>query len=150
MAMKETEGSLRAYFLIAGVVSVVLGIRDLSEATKIPIAALPTTWLIAIYVPLIVRLGLGIAYVIAGIFLKPALVTGAGWIKHILVLALVLMAGNGILIVAVLGVDLGMQGLVTAIIGVAITFYLFASVTRLAVEAQARAAAPAPPAARVV
>lgn len=147
--MKETEGSLRAYFLIAGVISLLLGIRDLSDVTKVPIGSLPTDWLIAIYVPLIVRLGLGAAYIVAGIFLKPALVTGAGWIKHILVLALMLMAANGVLIVAILGTDLGMQGLVTAIIGVAITFYLYASVTRLAAEAQSRATAPAPSSAKV-
>jgi len=150
MAVKETEGSLRAYFLFAGVVSVLLGISDLSKVTEIPIAALPTDWMIALYVPLIVRLGLGAAYLVAGIFLKPALLTGAGWIKHILILAIVLMAGNGVLIVAVLGTDIGMQGLVTAIVGVAITFYLFASVTRLSAEAQARATAPVPPSARVV
>jgi len=150
MAMKETEGSLRAYFLLAGAIALLLGIRDLGEVTKLSIGALPTDWMIAIYVPLIVRLGLGAAYIVAGIFLKPALLTGAGWIKHILVLALMLMATNGVLVVAVLGVDLGKQGLVTAIIGVAVTFYLYASVTRLAAEAQARAAALAPPTARVV
>jgi len=149
MAMKETQGSLRAYFLIAGAIGLLFGLREIAEVSKLSIAALPTDWMIAIYVPLIVRLGLGAAFIVAGIFLKPALLTGAGWIKHILSLALVLMIANGVLIAAVLGADVGRQGLVTAIIGVAITFYLYKSVTRLSAEAQARAAAPAPPSARV-
>ena len=149
MAMKETEGSLRAYFLIAGAISLLFGLREIAEVSKLSIAALPTDWMIAIYVPLIVRLGLGAAFIVAGIFLPRALLTGAGWIKHILSLALVLMIANGVLIAAVLGADVGRQGLVTAIIGVAITFYLFRSVTRLSAEAMARAAAPAPPSARV-
>lgn len=149
MAMKETEGSLRAYFLLAGAIALVFSIRDLPEVTRIPIGSLPTDWMIAIYVPLIVRFGLGAAFLVAGIFLKPALLAGAGWIKHILVLALVLMASNGILIVAVLGTDMGLPGLITAIIGVAISFYLYASVTRLSIEAQARAAAGPRPSATV-
>jgi len=149
MAMKETEGSLRAYFLIAGAIGLGLGLKELGEVSKLPIGALPTDWMIALYVPLIVSVGLGVAYIVAGILLKSALLTGAGWIKHILALALVLMTTNGILITAVLGPDVGRQGLVSAIIGVAITFYLFKSVTRLSAEAQARAAAPAPPPARV-
>ena len=148
MAMKETEGSLRAYFLLAGAVSLLLALRDLGQVIKIPIASLPTDWMMAIYVPLIVRLGLGVAYFVSGIFLKTALPTGAGWIKHILVLGLVLMTSNAVLIVAILGTDIGRAGLVGAIIGVAITVYLYKSVTRLSAEAVARVAAP--PAARVV
>lgn len=148
MAMKETEGSLRAYFLLAGAVSVLLGLRDLAQVTKIPIASLPTDWMMAIYVPLIVRLGLGAAYFVAGIFLKVALPTGAGWIKHILVLGIVMMTSNAVLIAAILGPDVGRAGLIGAIIGVAITVYLYKSVTRLSAEAVARVAAP--PAARVV
>ncbi|MBA3452804.1 MAG: hypothetical protein H0T42_06925 [Deltaproteobacteria bacterium] len=148
MAMKETEGSLRAYFLLAGVISILLSIRDLGAATEIPFSALPTDWMMAIYVPLITRLGLGAAYLVAGIFLKTALPTGAGWIKHILVLGMVLMTANAVLIAVVLGSDEGSSGLIGAIIGVAITVYLYKSVTRLSAEAVTRAATP--PAARVV
>jgi hypothetical protein len=150
MAMKETEGSLRAYFFIAGAISIVFSLRELGAASKIPISALPTDWMLAIYVPLITRLGLGVAYLAAGALLPTALPTGAGWIKHILVLALVLMASNAALIAVVLGADVGRQGLIGAIIGLAITVYLYKSVTRLSAEAMARAAAPAPPSARVV
>ncbi len=148
MAMKETEGSLRAYFLLAGAVSVLLSLRDLGQAREIPFASLPNDWMMAIYVPLIVRLGLGAAYIVAGIFLKMALPTGAGWVKHILVLGMVLMTSNAVLIAAILGPDVGRSGLIGAIIGVAITIYLFKSVTRLSAEAMARVAAPPP--ARVV
>jgi len=148
MAMKETEGSLRAYFLLAGAISVLMSARDLAQVIEIPIASLPTAWMMAIYVPLIVRLGLGAAYLVSGIFLKAALPSGAGWIKHILVLGLMLMTSNAVLIVAILGTDVGRAGLIAAIIGIAITVYLFKSVTRLSAEAARRVAAP--PAARVV
>ncbi len=148
MAMKETEGSLRAYFLIAGAISVLMSLRDLGAMSDIPIASLPTDWMMAIYVPLIVRIGLGAAYIVAGIFLKTALTTGAGWIKHILVLGMVLMTSNAVLIGAIIGPDVGRTGLISAIIGVAITIYLYRSVTRLSAEVVARVAAP--PAARVV
>ncbi len=148
MAMKETEGSLRAYFLIAGAISVLMSLRDLGAMSDIPISSLPTDWMMAIYVPLIVRIGLGAAYIGSGIFLKPALTTGAGWIKHILVLGMVLMTSNAVLIAAILGPDVGRAGLIGAIIGVAFTIYLYKSVTRLSAEAVARVAAP--PAARVV
>lgn len=148
MAMKETEGSLRAYLLLAGAISIVLSLRDLGAYSDVPMASLPTDWMLAIYVPEIVRLGLGAAYLIAGIFLKAALPTGAGWIKHILILGLVLMTSNAVLIFAILGTAVGRAGLVGAILGVAITLYLYKNLTRLSAEAVARVAAP--PAARVV
>ena len=148
MAMKETEGSLRAYFLLAGAISVLMSLRDLDAISGTPMSSLPTDWLLAIYVPLIVRLGLGAAYFIAGILLKTALPTGAGWIKHVLALGFVLMTSNAILIFAILGTGVGRAGLIGAIIGVAITVYLYKSVTRLSAEAVARVAAPPP--ARVV
>lgn len=148
MAMKETEGSLRAYFLLAGAISVLLSVRDLGAMRGVSFASIPTDSMMAIYVPLIVRIGLGAAYVAAGIFLKTALPTGAGWIKHILVLGIVLMTSNAVLIATILGPDVGRTGLISAIIGVAITIYLYKSVSRLSAEAIARVAAP--PAARVV
>jgi hypothetical protein len=148
MAMKETEGSLRAYFLLAGVISILLSLRDLGAASDIPIAALPTDWMIALYVPIITRIGLGVAYIAAGSFLKAALPMGAGWIKHILVLGVVLMTANAMLIGAVLGSDSGSEGLIGALIGIGITIYLYRSVTRLSAEAIARTAAP--PSARVL
>ena len=148
MAMKETEGSLRAYFLLAGVISILLSLRDLGQVIELPIATLPTDWMVALYAPLITRLGLGVAYLVAGIFLKAALPSGAGWIKHILVLGLVLMSSNAVLIVAIFGTGFGLAGLIVAIIGVAIAAYLYRSVTRLSAVAVARAAAPPP--ARVV
>jgi uncharacterized membrane protein YccC len=58
------------------------------------------------------------------------------------------MTSNAVLIFAVLGSEVGRAGLIGAIIGVAITIYLYRSVTRLSAEAMARVAAP--PAARVV
>jgi hypothetical protein len=157
MAMKETEGSLRAYFLLVGAVSLLLALRDVSHLKDLSGITLPLDWALAIYVPVITKLVLGPAFLVAGIRLKSALLKGAGWIKTMLVISGAMLFINGALVVAAFGTELRSDGVITngglvgALIGLAITIYLHRSVVRLAKEAAVRdGIPPAPPSAKVV
>jgi hypothetical protein len=151
MAMKETEGSLRAYLVVAGVISVLLAQREYSSAKVIADVELPLDWTLAIWVPIISKLALGVAFVIAGFSLKRALLTGASWIKKMLVVSGAMLFINGALITAVVGTEHGSRGIGHALIGLLITIYLHRSVVRLSAEASARAGiSPPPPAAKVI
>ena len=145
MAMKETEGSLKAYFLLAGVLAILLSIRDLNAARGLSELPLPTSWRLAIYVPVIARFVIGVGFAAAGFKLKDALQTGAGWIQTVLLVSIAILIGNGILITAVLGTGNGQGALISSVVGLVIALYLRANVRRLATEAMAQ-----PPVARVV
>ncbi|CAN5763586.1 hypothetical protein BH11MYX2_BH11MYX2_33980 [soil metagenome] len=148
MAMKETEGSLRGYFLLAGAISVAMALRDVGAASEISGAFLTAGQKAALYIPIVTRLLLGVAFVIAGVKLKSALLTGANWIKTMLVISGAMLLVDGALVTAVLGTDVGRGGIIGAGIGLAITAYLHHSVKRLADDAAAtaRGASPLPPA----
>jgi hypothetical protein len=153
MAMKETEGSLRGYFLIAGVIGVLWGLRELGDLKRlgVDVAALPASWKLAIYVPIVGHMLVGIGFVAAGVKLKAALVTDPSWIKKLLIVSGLLQLIDGALITATFGTDLGRAGLIGAGVTLLITTYLYRSVVRLSAEAKARAGvAPPPPIARVV
>lgn len=151
MAMKETEGSLRAYFLLAGAVSALLALRDLGAVSGLDLSATTAGVKAALYVPIVTRLVLGVGFLIAGIKLKSALLAGIGWIQKLLIVSGAMLFINGALITAELGTDLGQSGIIGAVIGVAITVYLYRSVTRLSAEATAKAGiAPPPPRAKAL
>jgi len=151
MAMKETEGSLRGYFLLAGAVSVLLALRDISVVGKLDLSSVTVGQKAALYIPIVTRLLLGCGFVIAGLKLKFALLTGATWIKKLLVASGAMLFINGALVTAELGTDARQAGIIGAVIGVAITIYLYRSVARLAAEAAAKAGiAPPPPQAKIV
>jgi hypothetical protein len=151
MAMKETEGSLRGYFLLAGVFSVVMALKDISDLSKLDITVLSGGQKAALYIPIVTRLLLGCGFVIAGVKLKAALLTGATWIQKLLIASGAMLFINGALITAAFGTDLGRGGIIGAAIGLAITIYLYRSVGRLAAEAKARAGiAPPPPQAKIL
>ena len=147
MAMKETEGSLRAYFLIAGTVSALLAFRDIDTASGLGkvLGSLPASWMLAIWFPIVARLVLGIGFIAAGVKLKTALPTGATWIKQLLLGAIAVLVVDAILIGAVLGSDFGRGGMISAIISLLVSAYLLNGVRRLADEAMAKQ----PPTARV-
>jgi hypothetical protein len=146
MAMKETEGSLRAYFLIAGGLSTLSAVGDIKTATEVGTSFLPMSWRIAIWFPILASLALGLGFVAAGVKLKSALPTGATWIKQLLLGALLVLGADVILVGSILGTDIGQSRIITSVIGLLITVYLLASVRRLANEAMAKQ----PPIARVV
>lgn len=151
MGMKETEGSLRAYFLIAGAVSIAMALRDISSVGKLDVSVLTGGQKAALYLPIATRLLLGCGFVFAGLVLKRALVAGPRWIQQMLVISGAMLFINGALITAELGVEVGRAGITGALIGVAITIYLYRSVGRLAAEARAKAGVvPPPPQAKVV
>src|SRR4051812_3127613 len=112
MAMKETEGSLRAYFLIAGALSAWSAVSDIGELKKLEGIDLPTNIMLAIYVPIIVRLLVGVSFIGAGIMLKRQLVTGAAGIKKIVLMSGTLMVFDAVLIVSAIGVELGQTALI--------------------------------------
>jgi hypothetical protein len=148
--MKETEGSLRTYFVVFGVIALLISVRDWSRIRAFS-TMLPLDWKIAMYVPIATRVVMGIGFFIAGIKLPQALLSGAGWIKKLLVFCAVMIFVNGALATAILDLDTGKSGIVGAVVGLLVTGYLYRTVTRLAVEAQQRAGLPAPPpAAKVV
>lgn len=85
--LKETERSLRLYFFVVGTIATLLAVRALGDATRHPVAAPSGIVMLAIWFPLLARLVLGPAFVVAGVTLKGALKGGAGWIKNLVKLA---------------------------------------------------------------
>jgi hypothetical protein len=85
MLMKETENSLRWYFLLAGGTAVLSALDTIGSASMLP--PMRAGWTIAIWFPRIAHLVLGIAWVAAGITLKQALATDPTWIKRVLIAA---------------------------------------------------------------
>lgn len=145
--MRETERSLRAYFIFAGVVALLLSWRDWSTVRDFGFS-LPLRWAVGFYVPIVTRTAIGIGFLIAGVQLPKALPTGAGWIKKLLVASALVMFLNGAIVTTMFELDAAQAGLGGAVIGLLITIYLLRSVTRLAAEAAARTGVP--PAATVV
>ncbi|MDB4955781.1 MAG: hypothetical protein JWO36_3350 [Myxococcales bacterium] len=149
MAMKETEKSLRAYFLVMG------GISILATFFRIHIASnsvdVSVAWTLATYIPIFSGFILSVAFVVAGLKLKAALPTGARWIKTMLVWSGAMIFVNGALATSILGTHRGSGSITSAAISLAITIYLHRSIARLAADAAAREGIPTPPpAAKVV
>lgn len=123
MGMKETPGSLQAYFIVAGVISLGSNLKDIGNARGVVLALL------------VVGAALGLAFLVAGLQIKKELQKGAGWILQLLI---------GVILVELLelGLYVGLVGtpppLVSVPIGVAvlISLYLYANVKRLARESQ--------------
>lgn len=134
MAMRETVGSLRTYFVVFGVVATLGWFDDARTAVltglRMPLAGLLLSWLsVAVYVVT------GPAFVVAGFKLKSALPTGAWWIKR-----LIMVSGVARILEAMLRALTQPSGLTTTevtweLAAIAIYAYLFASVRRLAAEA---------------
>jgi hypothetical protein len=151
MAMKETEGSLRSYFLIAGGLAIVMALRDVSDISEHSISFLPIGQKVAVYNSILTRIVLGCGFVFAGLKLKSALLTGATWIKKLLVASGAMFLINGALTTAERNRDYTTGAIIGALVGIAIVMYLHRSVTRLAAEAAVKAGiAPPPPQAKIV
>jgi hypothetical protein len=122
--MKETPESLRAYFIAAGLWTMFVGGRAMSSSEG------------AYLIVPVLTLGFGVAFVVAGWRLKPALLDGAKWI-----LGLVLASGV-LLILDVATMATMVRGplpLIPAAIRFLLTWYLYASVQRLSAEARRQA-----------
>jgi hypothetical protein len=146
MAMKETERSLRWYFLIAGGLSVVQALPTMSDLSKLPGGA-PVMLLAPLWYGAISHLVLGALFFMAGLRLKQALRTGARWIQHLILIAGAALILEVLWVIAVFGAraayeaDAVAGGFVGFGIRLAVVAYLYASVRRLSTEAQVRAAA---------
>jgi hypothetical protein len=146
--LKETERSLRLYFFVAGTIATLLAVRALGDATSHPVAAPSGIVMLAIWFPLLARVVLGPAFVVAGITLKGALKSGAGWIKNLVKLAAAVLVVEvfAVTVVATNSIEtsnnsaelLG-QATGRALIPLLILWYLHASLWRLAADAQLRA-----------
>jgi hypothetical protein len=145
MAMKETERSLRWYFLLAGGITVVVALITLSDLSKLP--PLPTKLTAPVWYSAISRLLFGAGYLVAGFSLKNALLSGGRWIQH-------LVMASGASLILELVWNLANQsggsgayqggyvagGLIGIGVRIAIVAYLYANIRRLSAEAQARTA----------
>ena len=148
MAMKETERSLRWFFLIVGVLSVVLalaGISTLSQFSRRASAKL----LAPLWYAATSHLVLGALFFLAGLRLKQALLTGARRIQHLILIAGAALVIEALWNFAVFGVKAhtaeqvgdAVGGFIGLGIRLAIVAYLYASVRRLSTEARVHAAA---------
>ena len=129
--MKETVGSLRAYFILSGLGSGALNVVALQHAEPATAKGIA-----------IVGLGFAIAYVYAGVRLRPLIAAAPARVLWLLIaggLFLAFLFGIGLLYGAALA------ALPKIVLGLLITLYLFANVRRLAAESQAGSAAPVRP-----
>lgn len=142
MGMRETTNSIRAYFVFAGAVALILGLRDLAAVSKYGsvLGSLPLSWQLALWFPLLTRIALGASFLWAGVQLPAALPRGAGWIKTLLLVTMVVQLIDIILVSSVLGSDLGTPELVKSLFALLVAGYLLANLRRLADEAMAKAA----------
>jgi hypothetical protein len=144
--LKETERSLRAYFIVVGVLGTLVAFAGLGDASKASPLAPSLVWTLAIWFPPLAHLVLGPAFVVAGIVLKSALEGGAPRTKLLVKIAAGAIAVETILgIVALNSIGVGpdaaeASGRVVgrALIPLLILWYIYASLRRLADESQRR------------
>jgi hypothetical protein len=137
MPMRETERSLKLYFIIIGAAYAVYGVMTLLQPSAMARGVLLIGWLLQLaYLPL------GIAYVVAGIRLKQTLLGDPRWILIVVIAsgALVVVEAALVFFVQVRGAATarGTGALLGLALRVAIAMYLYRSVKRLSDEARAR------------
>lgn len=150
MAMRETERSLRWFFLIAGGLSVVQSLAAMNELNKPALREAPATLLAPLWFGAIAHLVFGALFVNAGLGLKQALLTGARSIQQLILVTGIVLLLEVIWILIAFGVQTRTDSQMTNLVGgsfavglrIAVVAYLYASVRRLSREAQARAAPP--------
>lgn len=146
MGMRETERSLKAYFLVAGGLSTLSALANLGALRELGPLQLPLVWTLVIWTGVITRLVLGPAFLVAGIQLKAALPNGATWIKQMVVIAGAASAAQLALVVLALSDSRDTspeRALISgpawgAAIGVALAAYLYVNIRRLSAEASLR------------
>jgi hypothetical protein len=143
--LKETERSLRAYFIFFGIVGTLLALAGLGNASKDAPAGVPALVTLAIWLPPLARLVLGPAFVVAGINLKRALRSGAVGTKKLVKIAALVVIGESVLEVAALNsiaggdtAELTGRAFGGSVVPLLILWYIHASLRRLARESQQR------------
>lgn len=143
--LKETERSLRAYFIVVGVLGTLVGLVALSDLGKHTIATKSMFVTLAIWFPALAPLVLGPAFVIAGINLKRALESGAPRTMQLVKLAAAVLVAEIVLFAIAASIvgagnvaELTGREVGRAIIPLLLLWYIYASLRRLAAESQRR------------
>jgi hypothetical protein len=133
MAMRETVGSLRIYFIIAGSLSVLDSFNDMRDLGELLAGSLSfMTW-----INIAAALAFGIGFVIAGVQLDSALATRSPWIAKMLLAMIGMLALQTALLLFLSDFAPGTVEMVWLALRLAIDLYLLHSVRRLAAEALA-------------
>jgi hypothetical protein len=142
--LKETERSLRWYFIIVGALGTVIALSSLSDASKAPaMSSILVT--LAIWIPPLARLVLGVAFMIAGVKLAQALENGAPGTKQLVKIAAAVVIAEVVLFGAAVS-SIGtrdsaalMGGAVgRTLVALLILWYIHSSLRRLADESRRR------------
>jgi len=143
--LKETERSLRLYFIIVGVIGTLAAFVALSDATKTSRVPIPTIVTLAIWFPALARLVLGPAFVVAGVNLRRALENGASGTRQLVKIAAAVLVLEVVLVAAAVNslpgaksAELTGEAMGRALIPLLILWYIHASLKRLADESQRR------------
>jgi hypothetical protein len=143
--LKETERSLRAYFIVVGVIGTLIALGGLSGASKLPLSGASALLAFSVWFPPLARLVLGPAFVITGIGLKHALENGAPRARLLVKAAAAVYVLEAVLFAAMAssigGRDtsyLAGQAFGRAVIPLVILWYIHASLKRLAQESHQR------------
>jgi hypothetical protein len=136
MGMRETVGSLRAYFIIAGSLSALGAIlsfndmRDLGEPLTGSLSFM-------MWINIAAALAFGIGFVIAGVQLDSALETRSRWIEKMLLAMIGMLALQTASLLFLSDFALDTVEMVLLALQLAIDLYLLHSMKRLAAEALA-------------
>ncbi len=132
MAMKETVGSLRAYFILVGGFSALGSLTELGTLTEViaPMGLTLLLWALAL-----LSIGLSCGFVLAGIRLKRELLTGAGWIRTLLFACIAVLAVEFALTMVLLPEQLASWQIGWTVIHLAISVYLLSNLKRLSDDA---------------
>lgn len=144
--LKETERSLRLYFIIVGILGTLIGLSGLGTASREAPSGAPMLVTLAIWLPPLARLVLGPLFVAAGINLRRALERGAAGTRKLVMISAAVVVGESILIAAVLNSvegngdssELMGRAFGRSLIPLLILWYIHASLRRLATESQRR------------
>ncbi len=115
MAMRETVRSIRAYFFLAGAISLLVGLRDASQVSKLGDGFLPSSWMAVLWYSVIARLVLGTGYLVAAVRLKAELPRGALWIRRMLLAWIAALVLDAVLIAGVIGMEIGRSEVVGSV-----------------------------------
>ncbi|HEY0478401.1 MAG TPA: hypothetical protein VGD37_12840 [Kofleriaceae bacterium] len=144
--LKETERSLRAYFLVVGVFGTLVALQGLGDATKASPMATSIVVTLAIWFPPLAHLVLAPAFVVAGITLKRAIAGGAPRTKQLVKISAAAVTVECVLRVVALNrlgaiqssAEIAGRAFGRALIPLLILWYIYASLRRLADESQRR------------
>lgn len=144
--LKETERSLRAYFIVVGVIGTVIALSELGAASKGLPAAAPFAVTLAIWFPALAHIVLAPAFIVAGVTLKRALEGGARRTRQLVLISAAVISVDCILTVVALdrigavndGAEAAGRAFGRALIPLLIIWYIYASLRRLADESKRR------------